>query len=144
MLPYNHLNNKAYTLTEVLITIVVLGVLISLALPNYSTVIERGRTAEAVSILGVLHEAQKLYQFENGTWSNDPDLLEVTYENNAIKYYDETTLTGRDGATECTAAKLCVASIEDSNNRYRLLIDEDGVITCEWVSGPVLCAKFGY
>jgi prepilin-type N-terminal cleavage/methylation domain-containing protein len=57
---------QAYTLMEVMVTMVVITVVASLALPKYNTVVEKSRSAEGVQILTALCSAQQRYALEIG------------------------------------------------------------------------------
>ena len=43
--------NEAFTVLELLIVIVILGVLVGLAIPGYEAVVERSRTQEAITVM---------------------------------------------------------------------------------------------
>ena len=45
---------KAFTLLEVIIVVIIVGVLISLALPRFFMMVERSRAMEAIQILGII------------------------------------------------------------------------------------------
>jgi prepilin-type N-terminal cleavage/methylation domain-containing protein len=51
------MNKKGFTLIEIIIVIVILGVLATLAVPRITAQIEASRAAEAVNIMGVMKRA---------------------------------------------------------------------------------------
>lgn len=59
----NH--DSAFTLIELIVVIIVIGILVSVAFPNYQRAVERGVQAEAVQLLGTLRAAQ-LRQYDSG------------------------------------------------------------------------------
>ncbi|MCM8783045.1 MAG: prepilin-type N-terminal cleavage/methylation domain-containing protein [Candidatus Omnitrophica bacterium] len=69
---------RGFTLLELLIVIIIVGVLATLALPNFLRGVERARWSEAKSVLGALRGAQIRYkaQYETGyaTSINDLDV----------------------------------------------------------------------
>lgn len=60
---------RGFTLLELIVVIIIIGVLATLGLTQYSVVTEKGRTAEARSILGVIRKAEIAYNFENQTYA---------------------------------------------------------------------------
>ena len=80
---------KAFTLTEVIITVVIVGVLAIVALPKLVGANEPARAAEAVNTLGILRDAQKIYCLEHECSPNNfptYDQLEVQVAPN-VKYF---------------------------------------------------------
>lgn len=55
---------KAFTLTELLVVLVIIGILVLLALPSLMPLISRTRSIEAKQALKHLHTLQKTYYFE--------------------------------------------------------------------------------
>ncbi len=56
-----NLMNKGFTLIELLVVVLIIGILASIALPQYTKAVERSRMAEAVQILGDLGTAQSVF-----------------------------------------------------------------------------------
>ena len=55
------MNTKGFTLTELLVTVVILGVLVSIAMPQYMRAVERSRATEAMSIIKTVNDAIYVY-----------------------------------------------------------------------------------
>ena len=55
------MNTKGFTLTELLVTVVILGVLVSVALPQYMRAVERSRATEAMSVIKSINDAIYVY-----------------------------------------------------------------------------------
>jgi type IV pilus assembly protein PilE len=62
---------KAYTLTEILVVLVIIGVLVLLALPNLMPLITKAKSTEAQIQLGHLQELEKTYFYEHSKYSKD-------------------------------------------------------------------------
>jgi prepilin-type N-terminal cleavage/methylation domain-containing protein len=60
---------KGFTLIEIIIAVIILGILVSLAFNGYATFVERGRTSEAVNILGSLRILQQAFYLETGYYA---------------------------------------------------------------------------
>ncbi len=61
-----------FTLAEVLIVVVILGVLAGLAIPSYTNSIEQSRANEAQANLNIIYTAEKIYKVNNGTFWAPP------------------------------------------------------------------------
>jgi len=60
-----HARAEAFTLTEVLITVVIVGILSAIALPNYFNQVQRTRQSEAAAALAQLQNTLVAYVDEN-------------------------------------------------------------------------------
>ena len=61
-------NNKGFTLMEVLIVLIILGVLAGIAVPIYFAQVEKARSAEALASLGAASQSMKRFFAERGTY----------------------------------------------------------------------------
>lgn len=61
----------AYTLTELLIVLVIIGILVLMALPVLMPLISKTRSVEAKQMLKHLHMLEKTYYYEHSRYSND-------------------------------------------------------------------------
>lgn len=59
---------KGFTLVELIIVIIVVGILASVGMTQYTKVVEKGRAAEARMILGTLRSAEIAENIENGAY----------------------------------------------------------------------------
>lgn len=62
---------EGFSLTEVLIVIVIIGTLVLLALPRFSSVVTKAKEIEAKIMLDHLHSLEQAYYFENDTYAAD-------------------------------------------------------------------------
>lgn len=79
------MQNRGFTLMELLVVVLIIGILAAAALPQYETAVEKSRAAEAVSVLKSLHQAQKVYFMQNGTHTSDLNNLDLTLPNTQDK-----------------------------------------------------------
>ncbi|MDD5568369.1 MAG: prepilin-type N-terminal cleavage/methylation domain-containing protein [Candidatus Omnitrophica bacterium] len=61
--------NNAFTLIELLIVIVIIGILAGVGLLRYGPVIENARSAEAYTVLAGIAAAEQSYYTENDTYA---------------------------------------------------------------------------
>jgi len=63
---------KGFTLIEVLIVVIILGILATIALPQFNKVVERARTSEAITNIGAIRTALAIYYIQYSTyWACD-------------------------------------------------------------------------
>lgn len=62
---------RAYTLTEILVVLIIIGILVLLALPNLLPLITRARTVEAKTQLTHLQTLEENYFYEHSKYSKD-------------------------------------------------------------------------
>lgn len=74
----NHLYLKGFTLTEVLIVLVIIGILALTAIPNLMPLISKARSTEAQLQLEHVHTLEKTYFFLHSKYSTS--LNEISYE----------------------------------------------------------------
>ncbi|MDD5691933.1 MAG: prepilin-type N-terminal cleavage/methylation domain-containing protein [Candidatus Omnitrophica bacterium] len=58
---------RAFTLIEIIIVIIIVGILAALGLVQYSNMVERGRVTEARMRIGVMRQLATEYYWENGS-----------------------------------------------------------------------------
>jgi len=59
---------KAFTLVELIIVVIIVGILASLGLTQYSLLVENSRTAEAKAVLSTLRSEVISYNYEHGAY----------------------------------------------------------------------------
>ncbi len=127
---------KGFTLLELIVVIIIIGVLASLAAPQYFKVTERARAAEGVSLLSLLRGSQIRYYVEQASYSASLALLDASYT--APKYF--ATITVANSSTGL--ASVTRNATQQSYGAYVLAISDAGVISCTGASSG--CAAIGY
>ena len=62
------LKNTGFTLVEIMITVVLIGVIAAFAIPNYSKMTAKAHERDAINQLSILHAACQLYKASNGNY----------------------------------------------------------------------------
>jgi prepilin-type N-terminal cleavage/methylation domain-containing protein len=62
------MNKRGFTLLELIVVIIILGILATLGFTQYARVIEKGRLGEALNNLGMLRKMSLVYYQEHGTY----------------------------------------------------------------------------
>ena len=63
------LTRKGFTLIEVLIVVIILGILATIAIPQFAKMTSRARLAEAWTNIGAIRTAQSVYYLENSSYA---------------------------------------------------------------------------
>jgi prepilin-type N-terminal cleavage/methylation domain-containing protein len=66
------MRKRSFTLIELLIAIVIIGIVVALVLPEYGKVVRKTKGVEAKQMLSELAKSAEIYYIENGWW---PDRL---------------------------------------------------------------------
>lgn len=67
------LNKKGFTLLELIVVIIIVGILATLGITQYTRLIEKSRGAEARAILGDIRKKAAAYRLEKGTLAGAGD-----------------------------------------------------------------------
>lgn len=60
--------SKGFTLLEILITVIIIGILTAIAIPNYTKSRERSLDKEAQIVLNLIHAAEKMYYMKTTSY----------------------------------------------------------------------------
>ncbi len=79
---FRKLNKKGFTLIELMIVVVIIGILAALAIPRFGQATARAKEKEADGILKSLYTAQTAFSAKFGAYATDPVVLntEVGWE----------------------------------------------------------------
>ncbi|MBL7197860.1 MAG: prepilin-type N-terminal cleavage/methylation domain-containing protein [Candidatus Omnitrophica bacterium] len=122
---------KGFTLLELIIVIIVIGILASIALPRYLAVAERARMTEGKNILGILRGAQLRYEAEHQTFAGNFSDLDIGIT--ASKYFDDPIDDDNveSGTINTTIAIVTRNTIDAGTYNYNISITGEGVFDCE-------------
>ena len=72
-----------FTLVELLVVILIIGILATLALPLYQKAVDKSRVAEAVTLLDSLGKAEELTYLSHGYYTQNMDELDLSFPKKA-------------------------------------------------------------
>jgi prepilin-type N-terminal cleavage/methylation domain-containing protein len=81
-------HKKAFTLTELLITVIIIGVISAFAIPNYTKTVNKARAKDAVYNLNLIREAVRLYAVREGSYpaaALNISTINTTFQTNVME-----------------------------------------------------------
>lgn len=96
-----------FTLLELLLVVIILGILASLGITQYTKVIEKSRAAEAKMVLGQMRTAQEARKLEYGNYTATFDDLGLSLTSGSCDgnhYFKYTTTLTEGKAERCLEA----------------------------------------
>lgn len=121
---------NGFTLMEILVVVVIVGVIAGFGMPTYATHVERVRASEGVQMLTSLLAAQERYRVENNAYATAIANLDIDIPN-ASNFTVPPTLRDEAGR---------VAALTRTNNSYTLCINSTGVVSCSGTAN--ICAQY--
>ena len=151
---------KGFTLIELLVVVLIIGILSSVALPQYQKAVDRAKGAEALTAGKALADAEHIYYLENGKYDDSflgGESSALSIDIPELKNWD--LGTGGGGSSECSCSKS--SSCRESNCTFNLNVSlfdsdvgsnfptslvyylEEGKTICRCCSGPKCQNFFG-
>lgn len=121
---------KGFTLVEMLVVVIIIGVLTAVALPSYMKSVEKTRTAQAVSTLGQIAKAQHIYNAKYGRYSATFLPLNLDLKDKKGKLVNDT------GFDDSYFAYSLNRDIAEAKRDYK---DRAYVIYVDYATGELFC-----
>lgn len=91
----NPAKQGGFTLVELAVVVVIIGVLAAFAVPRFMSSVERSKASEAFNYLSTVQSAQERYLERNGTYAADVTDLDTAMA--APEYFTVGTITAPEG-----------------------------------------------
>lgn len=110
LLKNNKTQNVGFTLIEILVVIIIIGILSAIALPSFLNQTIKASQTEARTNVGVMNRAQQVYYFDNQTFADDTgtpavEKLGIGIEPTTINYTYTAVVITNAIANKATAKK---------------------------------------
>jgi len=105
---------QGFTIIELLVVIIIIGILSSLGLPIILNQVSKARETEAKTLLGSINHAQQAHRFENGRFADNLNLLDVSF---TAEYYSY-SVDQVDGSTAVTHQAVAEATFDQDVRNY--------------------------
>jgi type IV pilus assembly protein PilA len=125
-----------FTLVELAVVIVIIGVLAAFGVPRFLKSVERSKAAEAFAYLSAVRTAQERYLAREGTYA--ANITDLDLKMNAPKYFDNpTTIQAAGGGSLENSWSLTLTRTGSSAGygAYTVVFTQDGYDTSSTIQG---------
>jgi type IV pilus assembly protein PilA len=125
---------KGFTLVELAVVIVIIGVLAAFGVPRFLKSVERSKAAEAFQYLAAVRAAQERYIAKEGVYTKTAADLDIVQA--APKYFDVTNLDAsqKDDGTSTWTMTLTRKVESSSYGAYTVIFTENGYSTSSGIN----------
>ena len=133
---------NCFTLLELIMVVIIIGILASIALPLFIGLIEKTRSTEGTNVLGALRKAQVAYYSEKGNYTNNLSDLDLVLKGTRRFFNDPVAVKPVVYSSDSE-----IVNIQRNSTAYiygavyHLRIDVEGDIWCTGNNG--VCTKIG-
>jgi prepilin-type N-terminal cleavage/methylation domain-containing protein len=133
-------SRKGFTLVELAVVIVIIGVLAAFGVPQFLKSVERSKAAEAFNYLSAVRSAQERYVAKEGAYADSATSTNLDITQVAPKYFDVGTLmaTAGNGGTPTWELTLTRKSATSSYGAYTVRFTQAGFDTATTSSSAIM------
>jgi prepilin-type N-terminal cleavage/methylation domain-containing protein len=127
----SRLSRKGFTLVELAVVIVIIGVLAAFGVPQFLKSVERSKAAEAFNYLSAIRSAQERYLAKEGVYASESYKGKLDITQTEPKYFDVgSMLAGQTGSgTPTWSLTLSRKSSTSSYGTYTVQFTQEGFNT---------------
>ena len=112
---------SGFTLVELAVVVVIIGVLAAFVVPHFKASIERAKATEAFSYLSCVQTSQECYSAKWATYADEVNDLDIRF--NDPKYFTVGTITADESSWSLTLTRQGAAS---GYGNYEVIFTEQG------------------
>ena len=90
------MKNQAFTLIEILVVVLIIGILATIAVPQYRLSVAKSRLVQMELRGNALYKAAKVYELANGTWPTDVSVLDIDITQESVELKANKVMTASD------------------------------------------------
>ncbi len=132
---------KGFTLLELVVVVIIIGILAALAIPQYMVTTERARAAEGLLILDAVRQSQFRYYAGENSYTDNENKLD--YQIGSTRFFDP-PYAGSGSSSWLAVVERDELIQGGFCGTYRLRISENGDIECCTNETNNICSKMGY
>ena len=86
---------QGFTLIELLVVVLIIGILASIAVPQYFKVVEKGKLVEATAWISNIRNSEERFYNAQGTYEPDFTKLDITFAGGTgLKFFENPAIVG--------------------------------------------------
>ena len=127
---------SGFTLFELLVVVLIIGILAAIALPQYEKTVERARAAEAMQMVSAIARANEVYKMGNGSYTKDISLLDIQVPGTEVEQGGfsrrQTKLFQYGSAGIGYSNAIAIAQRLPFMNHYAIVALDNGILLCRY------------